>query len=608
MSRKALIFTILWAVFINGIIASLISVPAILSGNHPDSLSPVIYLVLQQLGHFQFLSFLISIPLLVIAILLPNKRLLQTLVVLVFGLFLLLVFVDYSVFKLYRFHLNGMVWNMLTGGAMEEIFVFDLANVITLLIIVGGIGLLQAGILFSIHMWKSRPRPLSGWAVFALVFSIQLAGQSMYAWSDAWHRTEVVSQVRFIPLAQPLTMKRFLRKRGWSPDIPEEQGLQVASNGRFKYPLKPMECSTPATKPNILFIITDGARFDMLDPSVMPVWSGLAAKSQVFGHHLSTGNATRFGIYGLFTGLYSNYWFDALNTKTSSVLVDELVRHDYRFGFFSNARLTSPEFDRAVFSLVSHDIPAKTPGKNVLSREFEITRQTLSFIEQHNDQPFFGLVFFDAPHAYVFPEQDKKFEPSVESMNYLKLNNETDPLPIFNRYKNAVYFTDRLTGQLIQALENQGLMDNTIIILTGDHGQEANETRTNSWGHNSNFSKYQIQVPMIIHWPGKQPKTFSHMTSHVDVVPTLMQEVFACNNDISEYSNGQSLFNQNERDFVLVKNWNNQAIVTRDFIRIFPKVGPTELRDYDSYQTISEEKQNMAISTQVIKEISRFYQ
>ncbi|MCK4710844.1 MAG: sulfatase-like hydrolase/transferase, partial [Gammaproteobacteria bacterium] len=354
-------------------------------------------------------------------------------------------------------------------------------------------------------------------------------------------------------------------------------------------------------------IISDGLRFDMLEPSVMPVWSELASKSQVFEHHLSTGNATRFGIYGLFTGLFAHYWFDSLNNKTSPVLFEELKKQQYEFGFFANARLTSPEFDKAIFSTVSEYIPQKTAGKNVIEREYEITRQAKSFIQKNTNKPFFGLVFFDAPHAYVNPPQDNKFQPALKSLNYLKINNESDPLPFLNRYKNAVHFTDRLTAELLETLKQQGIMDNTIIIMTGDHGQESNETLTNSWGHNSNFSKYQIQVPLVIYWPGKQPQVYSQLTSHVDIVPTLMQEIFSCSNPVRDYSNGQSLFDQHERKFVMVNNWNNQAIVNKTQVKIFPKIGPAEYRDYNGYQQKSSDQFKTIPTSDVIESISRYY-
>ncbi len=607
-SRKQLVYIILWTTFINGLLASLISLPAImgspLAGSHYLS---IIYLALQQIGHFQFLAFLLGIPLIAITVLLPHKRLILTLTALLFSAFMLLIFIDYAVFRLYRFHLNGMVWNMLTGGALEEIFVFDRSNILTVIGFIVTIILAQTIILWLLARRQSGNTNRFGWRVFFIVLLIQLGGQSLYAWADAWYKTDIMGMLRFAPLAQPITIKSFLHKKGWAPDIKQRPELKVRSNGHFQYPLKPLQCKQPDKKPNILFIIADGMRFDMMNPQVTPNWYQLAGKSQQFSQHISTGNATRFGIFGLFSGLYGNYWFDALNSQTSSVLIDELKQQDYRFGLFANARLTSPEFDKTVFASIRSLIPEKTPGKTVIEREYEINRQAIEFINRKSEQPFFGLIFYDAPHAYVSPEQENIFQPALKELNYLKLNNNTDPLPFLNRYKNSVHFDDRLSGVIFDALEQQGLMDNTIIILTGDHGQEANETRTNSWGHNSNFSRYQVQVPMIVYWPGMQPKTWTHLTSHADVVPTLLQSIFDCSNPAEEYSNGQSLFNEQQREFVMVKNWSNQALVNTDQVRVYPKIGPVQHHDFNNYQSLDSDQFSADSSQQLIEAISRFY-
>jgi membrane-anchored protein YejM (alkaline phosphatase superfamily) len=607
-SRKSLFYIILWTAFFNGVIASLISLEAITTQSPLESsLLALVYLCLQQIGHFQFFAFVFSLPLILIAVIWPDRTFIKALCILVFSLFIALIFIDYSVFKLYRFHLNGMVWNMLTGGALEEIFVFDTANVISASIFIGLVVLLQYGLQFYLARRAFKSAPISGWLVFAFILLIQLSGQTLYAWADAWYKTDVMAQLRFAPLPQPVTVKDYLRKQGWAPDIKQQPGLNSKITGRFNYPIKPIECQVPSKKPNILFIISDSLRFDMLQPDIMPNWYELSKQSQVFTHHVSNGNATRFGIFSLFSGLYGNYWFDALNTETGSVLINELKKQDYRFGLFANARLTSPEFDRTIFSSIKELIPEKTPGKDVLSREYEITRQAKAFLETRDKKPFFGLVFLDAPHAYVNPPQDNVFKPFLEQLNYLKLNNKTDPLPFLNRYKNAIHFNDRLTGEILQTMRQNELMENTIIVLTGDHGQEANETLTNSWGHNSNYSRYQTQVPLIIYWPGKEPRQYSQLTSHVDVVPTLMQSVFSCSNEITDYSNGFSLFNEQQRSFVLIKSWSSQAILNNNKVRVYPKIGPYKTYNYADYKTIQTDDFTAQTNAKLIESISRFY-
>lgn len=112
----------------------------------------------------------------------------------------------------------------------------------------------------------------------------------------------------------------------------------------------------------------------------------------------------------------------------------------------------------------------------------------------------------------------------------------------------------------------------------------------------------------MVYWPGKQPQTYSQLTSHVDVVPTLMQEVFSCSNALKDYSNGQSLFDLTERKFVIVNNWSNQAIVNRKNVKVFPNIGASEYRDYDTYQLQPEQQKGQFPMAEVIESISRFYQ
>ena len=46
-----------------------------------------------------------------------------------------------------------------------------------------------------------------------------------------------------------------------------------------------------------------------------------------------------------------------------------------------------------------------------------------------------------------------------------------DPTPFWNLYRNTCYQDDLLLGKVFEALKKQGLMDNTIVVLTGDHSR-----------------------------------------------------------------------------------------------------------------------------------------
>ena len=603
--RRRLFRLLLWFGFFNGLLASLISLPVILEQGLPEQPLVRVYLLLQQLGHFQFLALIPVLGLLLLAALLPFRRLILPLAVALFSALLVLEITDYAVFRLYRFHLNGMVWNLLTGGAMEEIFVFDRANLLSAAALLLGILLVESGLM----IWLSRggPARIRGWKVFLLVLLIQIGGQGLHAWADATWKPQILSQVRLVPLPLALTAKSSFRRLGFAVEDSQAQTLRSSRSGRFNYPLQPMQCQPSSRPMNLLFVLVDGLRFDMLDPEVMPNWSRLAERSQVFDNHVSSGNATRFGVFGLFSGLYGHYWFDALENRRGSVLIEELKKRGYDFGFFANARLSSPEFDKTVFAPVADRIPEKTAGDSVIDREYEILRRFQAFLQQPRKSPFFGLVFFDAPHAYVSPAEDQVFQPALQSINYLELNNDSDPLPFLNRYRNAVHFDDRLTGALLKTLEEGGWMENTVIVLTGDHGQEANETRTNSWGHNSNFSRWQVQTPMLVYWPGKPPRRYRKATSHVDVVPTLMRDLLGCSNPPGDYSNGLPLFDDQAHDFRLEKNWTDQGILFDQRLRLFPGFGGSEMHDFHDWKKLPEQPGDGRYDAAAMREISRFY-
>ncbi|MGQ4828651.1 sulfatase-like hydrolase/transferase, partial [Enterococcus faecalis] len=77
------------------------------------------------------------------------------------------------------------------------------------------------------------------------------------------------------------------------------------------------------------------------------------------------------------------------------------------------------------------------------------------------NRPTFSFLFYDAPHGYDFPADfTPKYQPMLDEINYLKLNNETDPTPFFNRYKTSVRYVDSLVAKVIEELKQSGEFDN----------------------------------------------------------------------------------------------------------------------------------------------------
>lgn len=607
LNRHQLRRWLLWYSLANALILVLLAQQYPTIGYWPDALWPKIYWFIQSFGHFVFLSFFLALPLLICGWFCPSTRLIRILSIIFFTGLVVLIQIDVQIFALYRFHLNGVIWGFLSQGAAAEIFVFDPINFLvmlgaTLLVFITEILIAQL-----INKIINKHAFLYGRKLAIFILSILIIGQLWHIRADARHDVSILKMVSLLPWPIAITARKLYPLSDAEATNIAHSAKTTQADFSLFYPKHKLSCNRDTPPLNIIFIVLDSWRFDMLSAQISPNMYRFSQNALVFENHISTGNATRFGMFGLFSGMIGNYWHSALRNQSGSVLIQELQQRNYDFRFFASARLTSPEFDRTIFSDIKTQIPEKTPGKKVIDRDRYITQQFIQFIEHQNRQkPFMSLIFYDAPHAYAVDDNfPQPFQPSLKEINYLKLNNETPPLAFKNRYKNAIYFDDHLVGKLIEALEKQQLLDNSIVIITGDHGQEFNESRQNYWGHNSNFSRYQVQVPLIIHWPDKQKKHYSHTTSHVDIVPSLMQEALHCNNAMSDYSNGRSLFDTRRRDFVIASSWSNYAVIQNNQTTVYQPLGIIEQYDGE-YQPLNNAISPPDISLAVLEELSRF--
>jgi membrane-anchored protein YejM (alkaline phosphatase superfamily) len=163
-----------------------------------------------------------------------------------------------------------------------------------------------------------------------------------------------------------------------------------------------------------------------------------------------------------------------------------------------------------------------------------------------------------------------------------------------------------LIGEVLEQLKKSNLMDNTVIVITGDHGEEFNDLKMNYWGHVGNFARFQTQTPLVIHWPGKSPAIFTHTTSHLDIAPTLMKDVFACKTDTSKFSNGRSLLDVSPRPFVLISSWDTFSTNEPDRISVVQKSGEIDILD-QFYKPIPMAKMRLEISKSAMEGMGRFY-
>ncbi|ELK2037068.1 DUF3413 domain-containing protein [Vibrio vulnificus] len=520
------------------------------------------------------------------------------------------LFIDTIVFAQYRFHINAVVLELVMSG---QIVSFPL---ITWLMVIGGVALLLAAQWWTIR-WLENGAPVRALKLgrkFALLtFAALLATNAIHIWAAAHAYQPVTTVKRYLPLFYPATADKFMRKQGWVDEeaLERQKALAFKRKNDLNYPLAPLQ-TQPVEKPlNIMLLVVDSWRADTFNADNTPNMWKYAQSGVVFNNHIATGNATRTGIFGLFYGIPGTYWHGFLANQQSPVLIDRLQALDYQLGIFTAAQLRKPEFNQTVFTKVEN-LRIGSEGSRPSELDADLTQDWLAWYDQRDkSKPTFSFLFYDAPHGYDFPADfEPKYEPMLKEVNYLKLNNDTDPTPFFNRYKTSVRYVDSMATKVLDKLKESGDLENTVVIITGDHGQEMNDNKLNFWGHNSNFTDAQVNVPFAIFGPGvdvaEMQWSTEALTSHQDVVPTLMKHYLGVTNDVKDYSVGEDLLGDAvKRDWIISSNYSGYAIITEDNILEVNGGGQYQFMDKTNRQ-LKDQQPSFTYLQQALEQISRF--
>lgn len=509
--------------------------------------------------------------------------------------------IDYIVYSQYRFHIGIAMLEMFFGPAGREIFVFSASTWVMTILGILGIILLEWQLTVLAQKINLSLKLL------LVIFLVWLVGfgsyNALYAWGKFNRISTIVSQRTVLPFAYPMSANRRLEKWGFvQPDNP----YTVQAGGPLNYPRQPLVCNISNPPKNILIILIDSLRADMLSNEVMPHTTAWSTQKgfNIFTNHLSGSNATTGGVFSLFYGITHSYWDDFTAAQYSPLLITKALEQGYAPAIFASSKLTSPTFHRNVFAAIK-DLRIGSEGNNSWQRDEDAVNDFLEFLNtRNNNQPFFGFIFLDAPHAYDFPPEHKIFTPS-KPINYLTLNNHTDPTPYLNQYKNAVHFTDAQIERILQDLKKRNLLQNTLIFITGDHGQELNDSHKNYWGHNGNFTDFQTKVPLIVYDSSRPHQIFNYRTTHYDVAPTLLQEVFGCQNPPADYSIGQNVFDATPRPYSIFSDATAKAIRIGDQILVIHNFEHVE--QYDPFLNPLPAAPNPALVKEALKTFTNFY-
>ncbi|WP_305416533.1 DUF3413 domain-containing protein [Photobacterium leiognathi] len=597
-----------WFSFFNIIAAMLLGTRYITHSDWPATLIGQLYLLLSWVGHFGFLVFGIYILIIFPAsFLIPSQRLMRLFGVLVATVGLTALLLDTYAYQSVDLHLSPLVWDLLLSGDKTELN----ARWQYLFVVVPVIFLLE--LMCSEWVWR-KLRKLTRKHVggpIAFVFGVCFLGSHLiYIWADANLYRPVTMQRSNFPFSYPMTAKTFMEKHGLL-DRQEyakrraEQGVQ--NSELVRYPIQKLSFNDQGTGQNLMIIMVDSLRSDMITQTVMPNLSTFADQNLDFTDNYSSSNNDSTGVFGLLYGLPSGYANSIRAEKKSPILLNTLQNRGYRFGLFSGENFELPIYREAIFANTKLATTDSEHPDQVPSDAHAIKDWQHWFNQQKQGQPWFSFLELTSVQQFKEGEHYKpRFTPSLGS-NAINEEGVDSTLLLKNSYRNAAYHIDEMLGRVFADLKAKGVLNNTIVVIASNHGTEFNETGNNTWGSGSNYSKYQIKVPLIIHWPDHAAQEVTRLTSNLDVVPTVMESLLNVATAPSNYSSGVSLFDQNDnRRWVLSGNDDDIVVVQKKQTTVVDKYGNYNVYD-NNYQLKDEGKPKLSTLMQVMNELKRFY-
>ncbi|EHD7834478.1 cardiolipin transport protein PbgA [Escherichia coli] len=563
-----------WFALFNILLSLVIGSRYLFIADWPTTLAGRIYSYVSIIGHFSFLVFatylLILFPLTFIV---GSQRLMRFLSVILATAGMTLLLIDSEVFTRFHLHLNPIVWQLVINPDENEMasdwqLMFISVPVILLLELVFATWSWQK--LRSLTRRRRFARPLA-----AFLFIAFIASHVVYIWADANFYRPITMQRANLPLSYPMTARRFLEKHGLL-DAQEYQRRLIEQGNpdavSVQYPLSELRYRDMGTGQNVLLITVDGLNYSRFEKQ-MPALAGFAEQNISFTRHMSSGNTTDNGIFGLFYGISPSYMDGILSTRTPAALITALNQQGYQLGLFSSDGFTSPLYRQALLSDFS------MPSVRTQSDEQTAT-QWINWLGRYaqEDNRWFSWVSFNGTNI-----------------------DDSNQQAFARKYSRAAGNVDDQINRVLNALRDSGKLDNTVVIITAGRGIPLSEDEeTFDWSHG------HLQVPLVIHWPGTPAQRINALTDHTDLMTTLMQRLLHVSTPASEYSQGQDLFNPQRRHYwVTAADNDTLAITTPKKTLVLNNNG--KYRTYNLRgERVKDEKPQLSLLLQVLTDEKRF--
>jgi len=295
--------------------------------------------------------------------------------------------------------------------------------------------------------------------------------------------------------------------------------------------------------PNVVLVVVDTLGAQHIGcyggEASTPQMDALAARGVRFERAYAAAPWTMPSIASIFTGRMPSRHgvrdLVAILGEEESTLAELLQQRGYATHAVISHRLIGPQrgFAQGFGGYDGNPIG----GPDGISSQ-EVTDRSIEFLKERaeNSQPFLLFAHYFDPHyayhhhpafAQIHPAYEGPVESGMDIWNLREMRStlcERDIEHLLGLYREEIAHTDHHLGRLWSALEANGLTENTLVVLTADHGEELME---HGWiGHTRTLHEELLRVPLIIAWPETiKPAVLATPVSLIDVLPTVAQLV-----------------------------------------------------------------------------------
>lgn len=298
-------------------------------------------------------------------------------------------------------------------------------------------------------------------------------------------------------------------------------------------------------QPNVLFITVDALRADHMSiydytRSTSPNIDAFFADGTVYDHAYSTEANTGPSVVSFLSGLLPQdtgvrllYQKIPPSLKLISDYLNEAGYHTA--GIVSNIVLTTEASDLNLhFDYYDDYIDEKEPYRNVYERNARATTDAgFQWYATGYDpkKPFFLWLHYQDTHGPYHPPPDKPVnythsEPlpidTIRVPEYVREPGVTDGLEYVDLYDEELAYADFHIKRLLDLLKKEGLLDNTLVIFSADHGESMMD-HERWFTHSYHVYEEITHVPLLIKYPGQlEGKRVKTRVSLVDLLPTIL--------------------------------------------------------------------------------------